>query len=361
MNAKTVVFCLFTTGVFSQTPEAWIRQTDLATGQIYDTPITGTGGTYTAPEHVNEGGSLFELFARGTAWDSNIYLLDTKLIGTYNPEVSINITSEDDYVRGDSAGTTFVKRTRADRPFSVNIQVQGLVDGSAVVAENSVYLAVQGKNYDPLTYSSLNQPQYLIEESNLQNGTYTFGPVYHQLTSPTVSSGNGEQSFTIVRYASYQVPDTILVQPKIEIWPVASTSVTNITAGQVFIDRIPSLVVALNHLYPDSRTYVQIYKGTQVLGTEGTLVKGTELRFGNYYNPEQTAGATNVPQSLSVSIDDLSNYASEDGTYTLEVITHTPFFGRAAERLYHVTFEVDRVITSRGQISTMELSSPASP
>ncbi len=361
MNVKTAFFCLFTTGVLGQVPEAWVRQTDLATGQIYDTPITGTGGAYTSPEHVNEGGSLFELFARGTAWDSNIYLLDTKIIGTYNPETSISITSEDDYVRGDPASTTFVKRTRADRPFSVNIQVQGLVAGSTTLAENSVYLAVHGKNYDPLTYSSLNQSQYLIEESNLENGTHTIGPIYHQLTSPTMSSGNGEQSFTIVRYASYQVPDTILAQPKVEIWPVASASVSNITAGQVFIDRIPSLVVALNHLYPDSRTYVQIYKGNQMLGTAGTLVNGTELRFGRHYNPEQTESSTNVPQSLSVSIDDLSNYASEDGTYTLEVITHTPFFGRAAERLYHITFEVDRVITSRGQISTMELSSPVSP
>jgi hypothetical protein len=68
-----------------------------------------------------------------------------------------------------------------------------------------------------------------------------------------------------------------------------------------------------------------------------------------------------VPQTLSLSIDDLSNYASDDGLYTLEVITHTPFFGRAAERLYHVTFEVDRVITSRGQLSTLELTSPATP
>ena len=361
MKVKTLCLCLLTTGLLGQTPEAWVRQTDLATGQIYDTPITGTGGAYTAPMPVSESGSLYELFARGTAWDSNIYLLDTKIIGTYNPQTSITITSEDDYVRGDPAGTTFVKRTRADRPFSVNIQVQGLVDGSSDIAERCVYLGVQGKNYDPETYSSLNQPQYLIEESNLENGTYTFGPLYHQLTSPTVSSGNGEQSFTIVRYASYQVPDTVIAQPKVEIWPVASASVSLITAGQVFIDRIPSLVVTLSHLYPDSRTYVQVYKGNQALGTAGTLVNGTELRFGTYYNPDQTEGSTNVPQSLTVSVDDLSNYASEDGLYTLEVITHTPFFGRTAERLYHITFEVDRVITSRGQISTLELSSPISP
>ena len=362
MKLKTLFcLCCFSSALFGQTPEAWVRQTDLTTGQIYDTPITGGGGAYTAPMQVSKSGSLFELFARGTAWDSNIYLLDTKVIGTYNPQVSVSITSEDDYVRGDPAGSSFVKRTRADRPFAVNIQVQGLVPDSSNPSEHDVYLGVQGKNYDPATYSSLNQAQYLIDESNLENGSYTFGPIYHQLTSPTLSSGNGEQTFTIVRYASYQVPDTIIAQPKIEIWPVASASVSNITPGQVFIDRIPSLVVTLSDLYPDSRTYVQVYKGNQVLGTSGKLVNGTELRFGGYYNPDQAQSSTNVPQSLTVSVDDLSNYASEDGTYTLEVVTHTPFFGRTAERLFHVTFEVDRVITSRGQISTMELSSPGSP
>jgi len=353
--------CCFSTALFGQTPEAWVRQTDLATGQIYDTPITGGGGAYTAPMQVSKSGSLFELFARGTAWDSNIYLLDTKIIGTYNPQVAVSITSEDDYVRGDPAGSTFVKRTRADRPFSVNIQVQGLVPDSTTPSEHDVYLGVQGKNYDPATYSSLNQTPYLIEESNLENGSYTFGPLYHQLTSPTLSSGSGEETFTIVRYASYQVPDTIIAQPKIEIWPVASASVSNITPGQVFIDRIPSVVVTLNHLYPDSRTYVQVYKGNQVLGTVGKLVNGTELLFGGYYNPDQADSSTNVPQSLTVSVDDLSNYASEDGIYTLEVVTYTPFFGRTAERLFYVTFEVDRVITSRGQISTTELASPVSP
>lgn len=362
MKLKTLFcLCCFSTVLLGQTPEAWVRQTDLTTGQIYDTPFTGSGGTYTAPLKVGTSGSLFELFARGTAWDSNIYLLDTKIIGTYNPQVSVSITSEDDYVRGDPAGSRFVKRTRADRPFSVNIQVQGLVADSSDPSEHDVYLGVQGKNYDPENYSSLNQAQYLIEESNLENGSYTFGPIYHQLTSPTLSSGNGEQTFTIVRYASYQVPDTIIAQPKIEIWPLASASVSNITPGQVFIDRIPSLVVTLSHLYPDSRTYVQVYKGNQALGTVGKMVNGTELRFGGYYNPDQAESSTNVPQSLTVSVDDLSNYASEDGIYTLEVVTYTPFFGRTAERLFHVTFEVDRVITSRGQISTMELSSPGTP
>lgn len=348
--------CLFATTLQAQEAEAWVRQTDLATGQIYDTPIVGNGGTYTAPVRVNETGSLYELFARGTAWDNNIYLLDTELIGTYNPQVAISITTEDDYVRGDPTSGNFVKRTRADRPFTVQIEVDGLVDSSTSTAERSVYLAVQGRNAVAQTYSLLDQPQYLMEDANLENGSYTLGPLYHQLTSPTLSSGNGEQSFTIVRYASFMVPDTILAQPKVEVWPVATASIGNIAANQVFIDRIPTVVITLENLYPDSYTYVQFYQGSQELGTVGTVVGNTQRRFGTHYNPHQSGESTNVPQNLSISIEDLSNYASDDGIYTLEVITRTPFFGRAAERLAHVTFEVDRVITSRGQISTKEIS-----
>jgi len=358
MNAPRLFLTFVAASALAQEPEAWVRQTDLATGQIYDTPIVGNGGNYTAPVRVNETGSLYELFARGTAWDTNIYLLDTKLIGTYNPEVQISITSEDDYVRGNPAGGTFVKRTRADRPFTVNLEVEGLVEGSTSTAERSVYLAIHGRNAIPETYSLLDQTQYLLEDANLENGTYTFGPLYHQLTSPTLRSGCGEQIFTIVRYASFMVPDTILAQPKIEIWPVASASISNINNGQVFTDRIQSVVIDLRNLYPDSRTYVQLYKGSQVLGTSALIIGNTERRFGRYYNPEQTEEPTNIPQNISVSIDALSNYASDDSIYTLEVITHTPFFGRAGERLAYVTFEVDRVITSRGQISTTELSSP---
>jgi len=361
MIVRTCFFGLITTGLLAQAPETWVRQTDLSTGQVYDTPITGTGGIYTSPLPVNEIGSLYELFARGTAWDTNIYLLDTKIISSYNPSATIRITSEDEYVRGNPESTTFVKRTRADRPFSINIQVQGLVEASSSTAERFVYLAVQGKNYDTVTYSSLNQPQYLIDESNLENGTYTFDSAYHQLSSPAISSGNGEQSFTIVRYAADEVPDTILAQPKIEVWPVATASIAQITAGQVFTDRIPSVVISLQHLYPDSRTYAQIYKGTQVLGTTGTIINGTELRYGKHYNADQVEASTNVPQSLSISVEDLSNYTLKDGLYTLEVITHTPFFGRTAERLYHITFEVDRVITSRSQINTNEASSSPAP
>ena len=336
--------------------EAWVRQTNLTNGLIYDIPLTETGGPFQAPLPVSESGSTFELFARGTAWDSKIYLLDTKLIRAYAPEVEIEIVSEDSYVRGDPASANYVRRTRADRPFGVNIQVAGLVDGSASQAEREVYFTCHGRNFDPLTFSGLDAPQYLISEANLGNGTTSAAGLYHQLTSPTLSEGCGEQIYTFVRYAADGVPDTILAQPKMEVWPVPAASLGNITAGQVFIDRIPPILVQFTNLYPDSRTFVQIYSGEQVLGTDGTKIKGTEREYGAYDNPTHTEASTNVPQNIEISMDDLSNYAATDGIYTLEVITETPFFGRAPERLLHITFEVDRVISSRGQISTSEVT-----
>ena len=341
--------------------EAWVRQTDLELGLVYDIPMTGSGGTYVAPLPVSEAGARFELFAKGTAWDNNIYLLDTKIIRAYSPEASMEVTSEDSYIRGEATSGTYVRRTRADRPITTTIHIAGLVSGSAVQAENAVYLGIQGRNYDSTEYSALDQPQYTLHEYNLGNGDLTFGPLYHELTSPTLSSGCGEQTYTFIRYASDSIPDTIIAQPKVEIWPIAKATADNIAGGQVFNDRIPTVALNLKHLYPDSRTYVQVYPGPAVLGTNGTVIDTSERRFGRYYNPDQVEEPTNVPQNIEITIEDLSNYASADGVYTLEVITETPFYGRAPERLLNITFEVDSVISSRGQLSSSEVPVTAAP
>jgi hypothetical protein len=343
-----------TLGLVAQ--DSWVRQTDLTSGLIYDLPLGPNGGDFTAALPVSEQGSLFELFARGTAWDNNIYMLDSKLIRAYSPEISVELASEDPYVRGDPASTNYVRRTRADRPFSLNLMVRGLVPGSMSDAERSLYFGTHGRAFDLESYSAeVATEPFVIAESELLNGDRSFSPLYHELPSTSMTLGCGEQIYTFIRHAADGVPDTILAQPKIEIWPVAKASIENITSGQVFIDRIPSIVVRLEHLYPDSRTYVQIYSGSAVLGREGTLVNGTERKFGRYYNTDLMEESTNVPQTLSFGMDDLSNYASRDGIYTLEIVTETPFFNRAPERLLYVTFEVDRTITSRGQMTTAEL------
>jgi hypothetical protein len=339
----------------AQDPEAWVRQTDLETGLIYDMPVPGTGtSTYIAPLPVSQIGGRFELFARGTAWDTSIYLLDTELVYAYSPAASMLLETEDPYVRGDPATGNYVRRTRSDRPFNLNIQIAGLVEGSTVLAENAVFLGVEATNYDLESYSPVGQTAYDLHEYNLGNGSMSLGPLYHELSTGTLTTACGEQTYTFVRYASDSVPDTIIAQPKLEIWPVATAQIAEITEGLVFTDRIPSIPLTWKHLYPDSRTYAQIYAGPAVLGTTGTIIAGTERRYGLHYNPDQVEEPTNVPQDVSISIQDLSNYAAADGIYTLEVITETPFFSRQPERLLSVTFEVDRVISSRGQLSSTE-------
>lgn len=342
--------------------QAWVRQTDLATGLVYDMPVAGTGtSNYIAPLPVPESGGRFELFAKGTAWDTNIYLLDTELIYAYSPTAAMTIASEDTYVRGDEATGNYVKRTRADRPYSVSIQIAGLVPGSSVPAESSVYFGVKGRNFGMQSYTAVDTSQYTIHEYSLGNGSVSLGPLYHELTENAVSYACGEQSFQFVRYASDGVPDTIIAEPKLEIWPIATATVSEITEGQVFTDRIPPIPVTWKHLYPDSKTYAQIYPGPAVLGTNGTVIESTVRRYGRHYNPASTDEPTNVPQDVSFSIQDLSQLAAADGKYTLEVITETPFFGRTPERLFVVTFEVDRVISSRGQLSTTEKPTDAAP
>ncbi len=345
--------------LWGQTSDAFVRQTDLATGQVYDLPYTTPGGAYTAPLPVSDLGAKFELFARGTAWDTNIYLLDTKLVYAYAPAATLTISSEDPYVFGDPTSGTYVKRTRADRPFQLTTSISGLVTAQgAGTAEQFVYYTVQALNYDPTTYSGLSQTPYPLHAYNLSNGNLSWGPLYHELTSSLLTNGCGQQTYTFVRYAADQVPDTILAQPTMQIWPVATATVDKIVGGQVFIDRIPMLTFTMTHLYPDSRTYAQIYSGPAVLGKVGTIITGTERSYGTYYNPTQGVTPTNVPQNVSIAIDNLSGYASADGIYTLEVITETPFFARAGERLLNITFEVDRVISSRGSLSTAEKPTP---
>lgn len=340
-------------GLFAQ--ESWVRQTDLTSGLIYDLPLGPNGGDFTAALPISEQGSLFELFARGTAWDNNIYLLDSKLMRAYSPEVTVTVTSEDPYVRGDPASSNYVRRTRADRPFSLVYKVSGLIPGSTNDAERSVYFGSHIRAFDLESYSApADLAPSVLTEVEISNGEHDLSPLYHELPCANLTLGCGEQIYTFIRHAADGVPDTILAQPKVEVWPVAKGAIENVTGSQVFIDRIPSIVVRLQHLYPDSRTYVHIYSGSAVLGTSGTLINGTERKFGSFYNPDVEGEPTNVPQTLSFSMDDLSNYASRDGVYTLEVITETPFFNRAPERLAYVTFEVDRTISSRGQLSTAE-------
>ena len=63
---------------------------------------------------------------------------------------------------------------------------------------------------------------------------------------------------------------------------------------------------------------------------------------------------TTVPQNEVITVENWEDMIPVDGTYTVEVRSMSPFDNWATERLATVTFSVNRKITIRGQVTTME-------
>jgi hypothetical protein len=97
--------------------------------------------------------------------------------------------------------------------------------------------------------------------------------------------------------------------------------------------------VVFKDLYPDSVTYAQIYEGPPALGKVGKVIGSSVVSY-NTFAPQDAV----VP--LSITDSDLG----ADGTYTIEVLTTTPFNHRQPERVTYVSFTLDRTIEVHGQL-----------
>lgn len=351
-------FLLVATGDFfaQGLGQAFVRQTNLANGFTTDLQLQASSQSFDF--QVNRDGSVFELWATD-AWNKSLTLVDSKAVNVYSPEVTLEIQSNDPYSRGDPGTLSRVRRTRADQPFNVELQVTGFV--SAGSGLNDLLFVDNRTRFDLITYTAAVGQVPIQQEKRLTNGPDSLLGEFHNLSlqgeDPRFASG--ERAFTV--YWKDPKFDPVggginLAKEAIEIWPMTKLKFDGLVANEVYVDRIPTVTFEFQHLYPDSRTYVQIYQGTQQLGKAGIVVTGTERSYGLHYLPGVVAAT--VPQNYTVAIDDLSNYTPKDGIYTVEVITETPF-ARGGERLMHVTFEVDRIISTRGQLSTREVSAPA--
>jgi len=83
-------------------------------------------GSADVPFPISSFGDVFDLYVQGTAWDAIVYLVDSKVVNAYSPAGSFVVASEDSWVVGTAAAGNYVKRTRADRTYSVNLTVTGL-------------------------------------------------------------------------------------------------------------------------------------------------------------------------------------------------------------------------------------------
>lgn len=301
---------------------------------IWDFPVESSGQQL-APIPITLGGSRFELWSiKNNPLAS--HLLDTRYVNTFVPISNLTIRSEDPY--------DVVPRTRADRPFFVDVEVSGLLNGledPEASKEVSLLRHVQSYGEDG-DGSGIDRDMASLLSSAAINDNGTMTLTYHVTEVPGGNRAKvrGEERFSVFSLADYQVPASQLASQLIQIWPVADGSVTGLTSEQHIKGKMPNLVIDLNDLYPSSRTFAQVYKGGVADGKQGVIVPGSALVINHA-----------VPQDAELLIDEWDDVFDADGLWTLEVLTLTPF---GIDRLAHVSFDLDRTIRMNGNISTVE-------
>jgi hypothetical protein len=317
----------------------FVRQVQLPTNVIWDVTVTPESpeGGQLSPLAIDPGGARFELWTVKSD-PLTVYLLDTRYVGTYVPMANISILTEDPNTYN------AIPRTRADRPFIVDVTTSGLrTEDTAPPASKSVKLLRHVQSYGAGGIGEgIDRTQAtLIHQVMLtNNAVHRLSYAINSVPGADRSKVRGEERFSVFSLADYQAPESQLSSMFVQIWPVADGSIGGITQGELIRFKLPALTITLNDLYPDSRTYAQVYKGNPQSGVTGTTVPGSGLIV---YEA--------VPQSRVLTVDNWDAAITEDGVWTLELLTATPF---GIDRLSYVTFNVDRTLDINGSVTTIE-------
>ncbi|WP_411827871.1 hypothetical protein [Luteolibacter sp. AS25] len=365
----------------------FVRQIQLKDGEaiVYDRPIASTQGD-TRSEPIEGDGSIFQLYAyedavyspftiadatvgnlasANVSLDSHLVdlnvagiqidiilgdtssgsslpqLLDEKVVGSYIPGAAITLSSEDPYRPS---------RTRADQPYSMSLAINRLPlpdQETPAGVPTTVALEKSYKVYHPTLHvpaqDGSGQGYYSDGLEFDLNGTYTLPGIYQHLPGSSPIRVIGEETFT----ASVQVGDpgakASVGSATIQIWPVGTAEIQGIDPSKIYNGVPTGIQAVLTDLYPDSVTYAQIYKGTQSLGKTGYIIPSSVFSINTF-----------APQTTTVPLLDLGNGIDGDGTYTIEVLTITPFNNRQPERVTYTTFDIKRMIKVNAMVTTME-------
>jgi hypothetical protein len=149
---------------------------------------------------------------------------------------------------------------------------------------------------------------------------------------------SGEEHFVIHALADGTVTQSQIASANVQVWAVATGKISGIETGDKIRSKAPQLTVVMNDLYPRSGTYLQAYKGPVGTALNRVLLASKVL--------DQSTSA-----SETLTVSDYDSAFPEDGTYTIELVTETPF---GTERLDHVTFTVNRTLVVRGLLGSVE-------
>ena len=317
----------------------YIRQFQMPSDVIWDASSTVVpSGSQLSALAINPGGARFDLWTMKSSSLTGLteYLLNSSYVGTYVPVATVVVRSED--------GSAAIPRTRADRPYYVDITVSGLRSGlTDPEPSKSVKFLRHVQSYGiGGTGIGIDRTQatLLTQSSIATNGAQTLTYLVNSIPGADRSKVRGEERFSIFSLEDYQAPESQLASQYIQVWPVADGAISGIAQNQLVRFSLPAVTLTLNDLYPNSTTYAQVYKGNPVLGTTGTIVPGSGLVISD-----------SVPQSRILSLTSYDTVFTSDGRWTMELITKTPF---GTDRLSFVTFDLDRTIEMNGTFTTIE-------
>lgn len=312
----------------------FIRQIQMPGDVEWDVDVAQQGSQQ-SPLAINPNGARFELWAVKSDPLSS-HLVDTTYVQSYVPVSTVAITSEDPY--------TVIPRTRADRPFQVSITVNGLSnDAAAQEAAKSVKILRHVQAYSGSeTGATVDRTQATLhsQASLTSNGTHTLSYSLTAIPGGDRTQVKGEERFSVFSLADYQAPESQIASKFIQIWPMATMALSGMSAGQIIKGAAPEVHIALTNLYPESYTYAQVYQGEPQLGTDGTKVPGAAIVVN---------GA--APRSETIRLKAWDESIPDDGLWTLEVLTETPF---GTDRLGYLSFTVARSIKVNGAFTSAD-------
>jgi hypothetical protein len=304
----------------------FVRQIQQGSGVVWDMQNVAATGSAPSALLMENKGSLFQLWTINQTTGQD-HLLDQKLVGAYLPKADVKITTLDPY-----APTT---RTRIDQPFTVEIQVSDLLSGTGIPISASKVLLEQHIQSYAAGQSSLN-PTVVAANTPLssafitQNGMTTLKFSASSLTASNPLKASGEEHFIVHALADGTITQSQIASAKVQVWPIATGSISGITNGAEYRNLIPTVQLDLKDLYPRSDTYLMLYEGDATSGGNGTLVKALPWD-------------SDVPTSLTTATDMLNTLITKDGTYTIALMSETVFDTRLLCET--ITFSIKRSIT----------------
>jgi hypothetical protein len=170
-----------------------------------------------------------------------------------------------------------------------------------------------------------------------QNGVTRFDFQRSAIVQPVTKKPFGEEHFTVHALSDGSVAQTKIAGGCVQVWPVASGVIEGIAPNQTIRFSAPRLTLVLQDLYPGSYTHLR------VRNEKGETVSSDDSKF---VLAEEPTGTGKL-----ITVADYGLLMKEDGNYTLELVTETPF---GSDVLHRIPILVDRTMEVRATLGGLE-------